>query len=163
MTYASTVPGAITGLVSALKASPALEGVEVYDGPVVSESKALAAILVGFTGETMSRTGAYPVAEQPEVEVTATLEGLAVTPSRESYPIRNLLAVLNGAKNITAARTRAYSLLGGIGDAIKTDRKLGGAVALARLGDHTLKQEQTAKGALITVIFEVQCEGWTAR
>lgn len=163
MAYASTVPAALAGLVSAFKAEPALEGVDVYGGPAVSESKALAAIMVGFAGETMARTGAYPVAEQPQVELTASLDGLSVTPSRESYTIQSLLAVLNGAKNVTAARTRAYQLLGGIGAAITADRKLGGAVALARLGGHSLKQEQTAKGALISVVFEVSCEAWTRR
>lgn len=163
MAWASTVPGAIAGLVSALKAQE-LEGVEIYDGPAVSESKALAVIMVGFAGERMARTGAYPEPAQPEINVTATIDGqLSVTPVREQYPIQSLIAVLNGAKDVTAAMTRAYELLAAAGAALAADKKLGGAVALATLGNHSTTREQTAKGAVVSLVFEVNCDAWTSR
>jgi hypothetical protein len=163
MAWASTVPAAIAGLVSALKAQE-LEGVEIYDGPAVSESRALEVIMVGFTGETMARTGAYPEPEQPEVEVTASLDmQLAVTPLREQYQIRSLIAVLNGGKDVAAATARAYDLLAAVGAALAADKKLGGAVALATLGNHSTTRAQTSKGTLVSLMFEVNCDGWTRR
>jgi hypothetical protein len=163
MAWASTVPAAIAGLVAALKAQE-LPGVEVYDGPAVSESTALEVIMVGFTGETMSRTGAYPEPEQPEIDVTSTLDGnLALLPVREQYPIRSLIAVLNGAQDVTAATERAYELLAAVGSAVAADKKLGGAVAMATLGNHATTRSQTSRGALVSMMFEVMCDGWTKR
>ena len=163
MAWASTVPAAIAGLVAALKAQE-LEGVEVYDGPAVSQSTALEVIMVGFTGETMSRTGAYPEPEQPEVDVTASLDmNLALLPVREQYPVRSLIAVLNGAGDITAATARAYELLAAVGAAVAADKKLGGAVALATLGNHSTTRSQTSRGALVSIVFDVMCDGWTRR
>lgn len=163
MPWASTVPGAIAGLVAALKAQVP-EGVLVYDGPAVSESRALEVIMVGFAGERTSWRGAYPEPAQSEVNVTATIDGqLAVTPVREQYTIQSLIAVLNGAKDVTAATARAYELLAAAGAALAADKKLGGAVALATLGNHSTTREQTAKGAVVSVVFEVNCDAWTSR
>jgi hypothetical protein len=160
--YTSTVPAAITGLIAVFKAAPALEGVAIHDGPNVSESKALEAIAVGFTGEHLSRTGAYPEIAQPVAEVTASLDGqLSLMSVREQYPLRCMVAVMNGAKNIAAARTRAYELLSACGAAVAADKKLGGAVALAMLGSHTLSQQQMQRGAVATIVFEVNCDAWT--
>ena len=77
--------------------------------------------------------------------------------------MRNLLAVLNGSKDITAARTRAYELLSACGAAVTADKKLGGAVAMAFLGNHNMTHEQTQRGALVTIAFEVNCNAWTGQ
>lgn len=162
MPWATTVDAALKGLVAVLQAAPALEGVEVYDGPVVSESKATAAISVGFAGERLNRTGAYPETEQPAVDVTTAVAGLAGPADQsEQYNVTCLLAVLDGGKNIPAARARAYGLLNSVGDAVAADKTLGGAVAMARPGDHSLTQEQTSRGAVITIVFQVEVDAWT--
>jgi hypothetical protein len=161
--YTSTVPAAIAGLIAMFKASAALAGVEVYDGPTVSESKAREVIAVGFTGETLSRTGAYAEASQPVAEVTTSFDGqLALGRVREQYPLRSMLGVLNGAKNSPAARARAYEMLDAIGAAIAADKKLGGAVALAYLGDHVFTPSQNQRGAIAEIGFEVVCDAWTS-
>lgn len=159
--YTSSVPAALLGLAATLQAWPDLEGVEIWDGPNVTESKALAVIGVGWTGERMARTGAYPETVSPMADVTATIDAMTLTKAYEQYPIRNTLAVLNGGRSIVAARTRAYELLSACGAAIAADKKLGGAVAMAYLGNHTATQEQTQRGALVTIAFEVNCQAWT--
>lgn len=162
MGWASTVDAALQGLVAVLQAAPALEGVDVYDGPFVSESKANAAISVGFAGERLNRTGAYPETEQPAVQVTSAIAGLAGPADQaETYSVACLLAVLDGGKSIAAARARAYELLDGVGNAVAADRTLGGVVAQARPGDHSLTQEQTPRGAVVTIVFDVAVEAWT--
>lgn len=164
MTWATTVPAALEGLVAALRAAPGLEGVDVYDGPVVSESKATAAISVGFTGERMSQTGAYPETTEAAVEVSSAPASLAGPADQaEQYTVQNMLAVLDGSRDVTAARTRAYKLLAAAGQAVTGDKTLGGAVAMARPGDHSLTQEQGQRGALVTIMFEVTVSAWTSR
>jgi hypothetical protein len=156
-----TVPAALAGLVTMFRDAPGLEGAVIFDGPVVSESKAPAAIAVGFTGERMSRTGAYPEPGTPAVDYDAAVDGLVTAPQAETYTIRNLLAVLNGSGNAAAARERAYELLAECGQVIAGDKTLGGAVAMAHMGTHTLDQEQGPRGAVATIVFEVAVSGWT--
>lgn len=163
MPWASTVDAALKGLVAAFRAAPGLEGVEVYDGPAVSDSTATAAVCVGFAGERMNRTGAYPETAEPAVEVTADQAGLAAGDQAEQYTIRNMLAVLDGGGDMTAARARAYSLLNAAADAVTADKTLGGAVAWARPGTHSLTQEQANRGAVVTIVFEVLVDAWTGR
>jgi hypothetical protein len=158
--YNSTVPAALLGLAAALRKWPALDGVEVLDGPKVTESKALEVIGVGWTGERMARSGAYPENVRPFTDVTATLDGMSLR-AHEEYPLRNMLAVLDGSKDVERARVRAYALLSACGAAVAADKRLGGAVAMAFLGGHTAVQEQTQRGALVTIAFEVNCQGWT--
>jgi len=160
---ATAVDAALKGLVAVFEAAPALEGVDVYDGPAVSNSKATAALSVGFAGERMNRTGAYPETEQPAVSVTSAPAGLGGGDLAEQYLVQNMLAVLDGGKDIVAARQRAYDLLGAAGDAVAADKTLSGAVAWARPGGHSLTQEQTPRGAVITIVFEVEIEAFTIR
>lgn len=161
MPWNSSVPRAITGLLAVLAAAPALEGVPVLDGPKVTESKAAEIIAVGFTGERMSRTGAYPETTGPAAEATSVLEGLAVSPERETAEIRCMIAVLDGSRDITAARGRAYDLLAACGQAIAANKTLGGAVMAAWVSGHTLDQDQTQKGAVVTVLFSVGTDAYT--
>lgn len=161
--WSSTVPAAISGLVAAFSTWPDLTGVPVHDGPVVSESKALEGIVVGFTGERMSRTGAYPEQESPAADYVAAVDALTVTSQQERYSVRSVLAVLNGSKDIAAARQRAYDLLSFCGAAVAADKTLGGAVAMASMGTHQMTPEQAQRGALVTIVFSVDMQAWTGR
>ena len=162
VSYTSTVPAAVAGLVAALGTWPGLEGTEVHDGPKVTSSKALEVIAVGWTGERMARTGAYPDPVGPEADVTVTVDGLSLTRVHEQYPVRCLIAVRNGAKDVTAATGRAYQLLSQCGAAVAADKTLGGAVAMASLGSHQVTRDQDQRGAEATIVFEVNCDAWTA-
>jgi hypothetical protein len=163
MAWASTVPAALSALVAALKDAPALAGVEIYDGPVVTESTALEAIAVGFTGERMSRTGAYPEPMQPVIQGQAAVTGIVVSPQEETYTIESMIAVLNGSGDIVAARTRAYALLGDCGQILAADKTLGGAVGMATIGSHALTQDPTPRGAIATLVFGIDVRAFTGR
>lgn len=161
--WSPTPPAAIAGLITAFQTWPGLAGVDVWDGPKVTEADAKQVIAVGFTGSRMSTTGVYPEPTTPAVEFTANYEGLAVIPLNEQYTVRSLLAVLNGSSDITAARTDAYGLLAACVSALAADKTLGQAVATARVGAHTLVQEQAPKGAIATIYFDVEITAWTKR
>ena len=152
MAWTSTQPAAIANLVTSLQASADLAGVPVKDGPVVSGETLTELIVVGFDGEA----GAA-------VEGSLTYEGMTISPSRENYTISGVAQVLRGGGDIAVARKRAYELLAAIGGELARDKTLGGVVMSATLGDVSLSQTQSPKGAVASVTFGVACDGWTGR
>lgn len=153
MTWASTAPAAIAGLVATLGGSAVLDGVAVFDGPVVNGSTAVEVITVGYTGGE----------DEDSADATEAIAGLSVQQSRERYVVRCAASVRNGSADMAAARNRAYDLLGYVGEALAGDKTLSGAVMKAMLGAHTLRQAQDSRGALATVVFEVAVDAFTRR
>lgn len=155
MTYYSSVPAAIAGLVAAFRTSTGLglAGVVVRDGPVVTADPALEAVAVGYTGDQNTDV----------VTGTASPEGLGAVQDRERYAVTCTIEVLDPGGDIAAARVRAYQLHAACGAAVGADRKLGGAVMLASVGIGSLRQQQTSGGALARVSFPVNVEAYTTR
>ena len=122
--WSSQVPDAMTALIAAFRAAPALTGVDVRDGPVVAASAALEAVLVGWTGQP-----ADPLAADAGVNP----EVLGDADDREQFTIRCAALVLNGQNDLAAARTRAYALAAACGAAIRADRRLAGTVGDSHL------------------------------
>lgn len=152
--WASAAPAAILALLAAFTAEPGLAGVEIHDGPVVTASAALEAVIVGWYG---IRGDALAV----EAEITSA--GLTAHPGRETFEILCAAMVRNGSGDLAAARARAYALVSSCGSAIAADQKLGGAVMLARLGRVSLAQSQDDMGALAVIEFTVPCDAFTGR
>jgi hypothetical protein len=155
VTYSSSVPAAIAAITAAFRTSVALglAGVPVRDGPELTAAPGLEAVAVGYTGST----------DENVVTGTATAEGLAVLPDRERYAIMCAVEVVDGEHDIAAARTRAYQLHAACGAAIAADPKLGGTVLRATPGIGSLRQQQTADGALARVVFPVNVDAYTGR
>jgi hypothetical protein len=163
MGWASTVPAALAGLVAAFRAAPGLDGVLILDGPEVTAAPVPEAITVGFTGQRMSHTGAYPEAASVDAEGDTALAGMALSGQEETYTVHNMVAVRDGSTDIAAARIRAYELLAACGAALTADKTLGGAVAMARITTSSLTQDQTQRGALATIMFDVAVNAYTRR
>jgi hypothetical protein len=151
-TWSSQVPDAITALLAAFRAAPALAGTEVRDGPVVTGSAALETVLVGWNGQPDGALAA-DAAVNPEVFGDAD--------DRELFTIRCAALVLNGQNDMAAARARAYALLAACGAVVRADRRLGGTVSDSHIGTHTLRQDQRPDGAVATVAFTVACDTYT--
>jgi hypothetical protein len=152
--WAPTAPAAITALLAAFSHEPGLAGVELHDGPAVTESAALEAVIVGWYGLT---------GDALAVEAEITPAGLTAHPGREAYAILCAVMVRDGSSDMAAARARAYALVSACGSAIAADQKLGGAVMLARLGRVSLQQVQDGGGALAIIEFTVPCDAFTGR
>lgn len=159
MSWTSSVPGAITGLLAAYRASPDLaEPVAVRDGPVVTGSQARDAVIVGWYGM-----------EQDELAVEGqdTPEGLGGSPDREQFSIRCAAMSTNAdglpEEALTAARARAYELLAACGAAVAADRTLGGAVMRATMGASSLRQVPETDGITALVEFTVMCDAYSGR
>jgi hypothetical protein len=159
--WSTTAPAALTALVALFRAAPGLSGVAVFDGPVVSERKANEAVCVGFTGQRMNRTGAYPEAPEAGVEHEFQPPELGMT-QLDRYTIHNMAAVLNGARDgMPAARARAYDLVTIAAAALAADKTLGGVVKMASVSSASLTQEPSQRGFTATVVFDVAVEAFT--
>ena len=152
--WAPTAPAAISGLLTAFAAEPGLADVEIHDGPAVTASAALEALIVGWYG---IKGDALAV----EAEITAA--GGSAHPGREIYAVLCAVMVRDGSGDIAAARTRAYALVSSCGSAIAADQTLGKAVMIARLGRVSLAQSQDEFGALAVIEFTVPCDAFTGR
>jgi hypothetical protein len=152
--WAPTAPAAITALLAAFTREAGLAGVEIHDGPAVTASAALEAVIVGWYGIK---------GDALAVESQITSAGLAAHPGREAFEILCAVMVRDGGGDLPAARARAYALVSACGSALGADPKLGGAVMLARLGRVSLQQMQDEQGALAVVEFTVPCDAFTGR
>jgi hypothetical protein len=152
MAWSSQVPDALAALLAAFRAAPALAGTDIRDGPVVTGSAALEAVLVGWTGLPGDALAA-DAAVSPEVFGDAD--------DREVFTIRCAALALDGQGDMTAARTRAYQLLAACGAVVRADRSLAGTVGDSHIGTHALRQEQRPDGAVATVTFTVACDTFT--
>lgn len=151
MAWASTTPAAIIALVTALKAAADLATADVLDGPEVTASGRTESVTVGFQSE-----------ENPiSVEAILSGEGYGTAQSQERYTILNAAAVLNGAGDISQARTRAYQMVAVVGAVLAADNTLGGAVMAASLGAMNLRQMQDSAGATAVLEFGVDVHAFT--
>lgn len=151
MTFTSTVPAAIDGLVAAFGALE-LDGATIIDGPRVGGGTLNGVIIVGWTGD-----------ESPEsTSGTSMLASYSTQRQREQYTITCAASVLRGGKNkMSAARTRAFELYGAAAGALAADKTLGGVVMSARSGELNLVQSQDSRGAVATVVFAVDVDAFT--
>lgn len=154
MAWSSSVPAALSALLAAFRAAPALSGTDVRDGPLVTGSPALETVLVGWYGQ---------MSDLLAVDGTVAMEGLGGIPDREQFAIRCAAMVMDGQGDMTAARARAYVLAAACGAAVAADRKLAGTVMRAVYGTQSLRQEQRPDGAVATVEFTVECDAYTSR
>lgn len=145
---ATNVPGALAGLVTALKAAE----LPVLDGPVVTSTPMSESITVGFTSAE----------DATAVESSTALDGLGPDSNREQFTISNFISVTSGSTGVvTDARNRAYALLAAVDKAIARDKTLQGAVGRAWVSGHTLRQQQAGSGLLVGLNFSVTCDAFT--
>jgi len=157
VTYSSSVPAAIAGLVAAFRGSTALGlaavPVPVRDGPALTDAAGLEAVAVGYSGDQNTDAAAG----------TANPEGMSGMQDRERYTVTCAAEVIDPGADIAAARTRVYQLHAACGAAIAADRTLGRAVLRAVPGPWTLRQQQTPNGALARIVFGVTVDAYTTR
>ncbi len=151
MTYTSTIPAALANFAAML--ALALPDVEVTDGPPTGNPGIREAITVGYS----------PSEDVDAAEVTSVSGDLATTRDRETYTIHCSLEVLNGDRDMVAARARAYELFGAVGAVLAADQTLRGAVMTAGLSAHSLRQSDADSGSLARINFSVDVDAFTGR
>lgn len=151
MTWQSRVPAVLDALVALWGGTPGLVGL-VQDGPLPLEGANLEVLAVGHDGSD----------EGGSTEGALTPEGFR-QPDREQFSAVCLIAVVNGAGDLRAARIRAFELLGLAAEALGGDRTLGGIVLRAHVRDVALSQLQDDGGAQARLAFAVACDAYTVR
>lgn len=149
---ASTMPAALDGLLTAVRARPALAELNaagaIFDGPPRTDMPQ-EFISIGWGGAD----------EDPSVEATEADAGLEA--NREDYQILGLAYVWSGDQDFKPLRDRAFALLDEVNAAIQSDITLGGAVMRGRLSASVLAQAPINAGAAVAVRFTVTCAAFT--
>jgi hypothetical protein len=144
----SHIPAAIDGLVTICRNLQAttLAGVDVYDGPKMDDSQNGRRIFVGYDVEGRAADGEQEWASMPR----------GGNARAERMTIHCVVESSTGQTDMKGRRDDAFTILGIIEAAVKSDPTLGGAVTYSNLGNTIdVRQPQSAGGAICTVFFGV--------
>ena len=149
----STIPAALDALVAlAERAHP---DVQVLDGGPTVEVKD-DVIAIGYSGSE----------NQPDVQSTLTREQLELEPDLERYDVMCMASAWrgdahrDGKPDARTVRVRAFELLAGFRDELARDSRLGGVVMLAWLSTLEVVADQTKKGPVCTIRFQVHIDAF---
>ncbi len=149
MSYGTTVLAALDALVAAL-AGLRNDSTLVVKGPVVGNTPARAAVIVGGDGE-----GA------PAVQVQVGQFDRNRFRQTETYSINCAVLVTSGSTNLDLLISDAMGLLDAVGAALTADKTLAGAVTDCRITSWTLDLAQPSTGGLVRVPFVVDVTALT--
>lgn len=138
----SSISNALAGLITILKASSGLRGVDIIDGqPTTNTPKDYVAVGYAESGAAISG------GQEP-----ATLGNLRRS---ETYDIACQVSAWNGNTDMATVRDRAFTLFGSVETAVRNDATLDGAVIFADIGTIDVSQYQTEQGAVVDIDFTV--------
>lgn len=146
----SAIPAALTGLVSLLRADPALSDVTVLDGPPVSPIASGATLLIGANGD-----------ESDVLSASSTLDdaSLGRGDTAESLEIRCHVEYWEGTEHVEPCRSKAFAVLDAVKAAVSRDPRLGGAVRRARLTGQLSYAAARFEGETgVGVPFTIRCD-----
>jgi hypothetical protein len=156
MAWGSTAPAAMAGLVTLVGGRVAALVIPtggtrpvVKDGAQPGAQGTREAIDIGYQDD-----------DHAAVEWAIDIDESTTAADLEHYTVNCAVRILK-ARDMVAARTRAFELLALVGGAIKGDRTLGGAVMTARITSYSLEPTQSLGGALAPILFGVTCTAWT--
>lgn len=147
MTTTSRVPDVIDALVALLAAAPALAGVKVVDGPIVTnDSKD--AVFVGYDGD--------PEGEGQAVEFTQEWAAIGQRAKGETFTVTCAVVVWRGGTKVRPIRVRAFELLAAVEDALRDDPSLGlPPPSVVAFASGSMAQLQGAPGLGVRVMFQI--------
>lgn len=108
----SRAPAAVAALLSTLQAAPALAGVPVFDGPVVTDDYR-DALFIGYDGDTHG--------ERESIVTDQQWAGLGAKKRTETITILCAAVAVSGDGTALDARTRAYALMAATENVLRAD------------------------------------------
>lgn len=139
----SSIPAAIDGIITLLKAAPGLRGVEVMDGaPTVNTPN-------DFVAVAFSEDGG---------DVVSGYQGILAMGNLlrdESYDISCRVSSWIGGTEMKKVRDRAFDLFAAIETTLQGAMTLDGAVTFAQIAPVSFAQYQTDQGATADLDFAV--------
>lgn len=139
----SAIPAVLDALVAVLRVAPGLAGGSVFDGPQVDYAGTVG-VAVGATREDLSTEFVMSSAGPGSTAEQVTVSCLAWSGSGDTV--------------FKPHRDRTGQILDAVESALTADRSLGGVVSTAWITGGSLTQEQTGRGALVTLEFRVTAD-----
>lgn len=154
----SRVPDVLDYLVSlfsgdvTLGTAPAPNTVAVYDGPRITQEPSQRNLYVGLTDPDSDE----PVSANSE-QTWAALGKQAVD---ETLTIHCCAEAWSGETDVRTLRLEAYGIVHAVETLIRADPMLGGLVLFCEpvSGGSELRQDQTAQGVLVKVLFRIDAK-----
>lgn len=137
----------LLALVALWQAAPALEGVEVVDGPQANSEALNEWLFVGSDGAAPTE-GTQVASANQEWQAFARMK-------QETAEITCAFVVRSGDKDTVTVRVRAYALLGAAETAVRADPTLAGLVMQAGISAHQYFPAMTQAGPIARVVFTV--------
>lgn len=148
----SRIPEVIARLVALGKADIGLDGVQVSDGPEVTETSAPDWLLFGFDGD---QTGDFEAAQS--VSDWADLGG----GREEEFQVTVAALAKRGDTDIVSARARVYEIGDRVEAWIHADPTLGLVSLQVAVAGTRLVQDQDGNGATAVLLMTVAGRGFT--
>jgi hypothetical protein len=147
----SRVPEVIDALVALGKTDPGLDGVQVSDGPEVTESGALDWLIVGFDGDPNG-----------DFQAATSVGGWSDlrTGREEQFQITVAAIAQRGDTDVRAARQRAYQIGGCVEAWLRADPSIGLPSLEAAVEATQLTQDQN-KGVQAVLLLTVAGRAFT--
>ncbi|UBU10033.1 hypothetical protein [Nonomuraea gerenzanensis] len=144
----SRIPAVIDELVDRFRAAPALAGVKVLDGPLVTGSPLKAAICVGFDGD--------PTGDGQAADFAQAWASIGQKAKDETFTITCTVVVWSGSTAVRAARVRAFEVLAAAEDVLRGDPALGQPPpTISAVTSGALIQVQEGSGMQVRIPFQI--------
>lgn len=152
MNSATSVPGALSALVSLCEAAPGLggDGIQIIDGQP-GEAMDPDIVVVGWS----------PV--RPTTEITQTRQNMAATRDQETYDVPVLFSSERGDPDMRLVRGHVQEMVDAFNTELARDRRLGGACIMAQISQVTWEQAQIEGGVAATAEAIVTITAMTSR
>lgn len=148
MTTTSRVPDVIDALVALFAAAPALAGVKVIDGPVVTSDSLKDAVFVGYDGDDEG--------EGQAVEFTQEWASIGQRAKGETFSVTCAVVVWRGGTKVRPIRVRAFELLAAVEDALRDDPSLGlPPPSVVAFASGSMSQIQGSPGLGVRITFQI--------
>lgn len=142
----SRVPEVIDALVSRLQADSGLAGVQVVDGPAVTEESSPDWLIIGYDAD-----------QEGDFQAASTVGGWTslATGREEQWQVTVACIAGRGDTEVRAARERAYEIGDRVDLLLAADPSIGLRSVEAAVEASTLQQAQTGQGVQVRLLLTV--------
>ncbi|MER7063960.1 hypothetical protein [Streptomyces albidoflavus] len=142
------MPDVIDALVALFGAAPALAGVKVVDGPLVTNDPLPQAVFVGYDGD--------PEGEGQAADMSQEWAAIGQKARDESFTVTCAVAAWKGSTTVRPIRLRAFELLAAVEDALRADPALGlSPPTVVAFASGSLVQSQRQSGVEVRIPFQI--------
>lgn len=146
MTTPSRVPNLVDNFLAALTAAAGLNGVQIVDGPLVSDSSATELVVVGFDAD--------PEGEYEAASTTQTWAGIGAKRKNEEIQVTCAVLVRKGSTAVKPMRDRLFAIFAEVEAVVRADPSMGlPPPSVCAITDTSYRTPQTSNGIEGRLLF----------